>query len=221
MGPALNPRVRGSSPWRRTRTDLGFYRSRSFFSAGRWGHGGSGVGRAVGRVRSIYLLSHAEGPAGAPGWRCPVLRSFGRGGTTRRHRRAPGVPVCQAVISASTGALRLRAPPPGGLLPAFRTSRAAAAAAFRPSSTATLNGGVGYWNPLNTLSWGAEPSHETPGPLIAALLTFPFRCVPPGERIVHQTGSPPGLPMSQGCHQDDWNTVPAIPDALTCDFSPG
>ena len=27
----LNPRVRGSSPWRRTRSDLGFYRSRSFF----------------------------------------------------------------------------------------------------------------------------------------------------------------------------------------------
>jgi hypothetical protein len=26
----LNPRVRGSSPWRRTRTDLGFNRSRSF-----------------------------------------------------------------------------------------------------------------------------------------------------------------------------------------------
>src|SRR5271166_1629006 len=29
--PALNPRVRGSSPWRRTRSDLGFYRSRSLF----------------------------------------------------------------------------------------------------------------------------------------------------------------------------------------------
>jgi hypothetical protein len=28
---ALNPRVRGSSPWRRTRFDLGFYHSRSFF----------------------------------------------------------------------------------------------------------------------------------------------------------------------------------------------
>jgi hypothetical protein len=27
----LNPRVRGSSPWRRTRTDLGLYRSRLFF----------------------------------------------------------------------------------------------------------------------------------------------------------------------------------------------
>jgi hypothetical protein len=27
----LNPRVRGSSPWRRTRSDLGFYHSRSFF----------------------------------------------------------------------------------------------------------------------------------------------------------------------------------------------
>jgi hypothetical protein len=27
----LNPRVRGSSPWRRTRSDLGFYHPRSFF----------------------------------------------------------------------------------------------------------------------------------------------------------------------------------------------
>src|ERR1700733_2296506 len=46
---------------------------------------------------------------------------------------------CQAVISAIKGALRLRTlPPPGGLLPAFRTGRAAAAAALRPSSTATL-----------------------------------------------------------------------------------
>jgi hypothetical protein len=42
------------------------------------------------------------------------------------------IPRNGAVISASTGALRLRTlPPPGGLLPAFRTSRAAAAAAFR------------------------------------------------------------------------------------------
>jgi hypothetical protein len=29
--PTLNPRVRGSSPWRRTRPNLGFYHSRSFF----------------------------------------------------------------------------------------------------------------------------------------------------------------------------------------------
>ena len=28
----LNPRVRGSSPWRRTRSDLGFYHSRSFIT---------------------------------------------------------------------------------------------------------------------------------------------------------------------------------------------
>jgi hypothetical protein len=28
----LNPRVRGSSPWRRTRSDLGFYYSRLFFT---------------------------------------------------------------------------------------------------------------------------------------------------------------------------------------------
>ena len=28
---SLNPRVRGSSPWRRTRTDLGFHCSKSFF----------------------------------------------------------------------------------------------------------------------------------------------------------------------------------------------
>src|SRR5215472_9307590 len=28
----LNPRVRGSSPWRRTRTDLGFYQSQVIFT---------------------------------------------------------------------------------------------------------------------------------------------------------------------------------------------
>ena len=42
-----------------------------------------------------------------------VLGSFGQGGATRRHRRVPGVPDGQAVISASTGALRL-VPPPAG-----------------------------------------------------------------------------------------------------------
>jgi aminoglycoside phosphotransferase (APT) family kinase protein len=35
------------------------------------------------------------------------------------------------------------------------------------------NGGVGYWNPLNTPARGADPGHEPPGPLVAALLTFP------------------------------------------------
>ena len=34
------------------------------------------------------------------------------------------------------------------------------------------NGTVGYWNPLNAPARGADLSHEEPGPLVAALLTF-------------------------------------------------
>ena len=41
----LNPRVRGSSPWRRTRTDLGFYRSGSFFMCPFCPHVGSVLAR--------------------------------------------------------------------------------------------------------------------------------------------------------------------------------
>jgi hypothetical protein len=44
----LNPRVRGSSPWRRTRTDLGFYRPRSFFMRPFCPRGCSVVARAHG-----------------------------------------------------------------------------------------------------------------------------------------------------------------------------
>ena len=40
-----NPRVRGSSPWRRTRTDPGFYRSRSFFVCPICPHVGSSFAR--------------------------------------------------------------------------------------------------------------------------------------------------------------------------------
>ena len=39
----LNPRVRGSSPWRRTRSDLGFCHSRSFFMCPFCPHAGSVV----------------------------------------------------------------------------------------------------------------------------------------------------------------------------------
>ena len=36
----------------------------------------------------------------------------------------------------------------------------------------SFNGTVRYWNPLNAPAWGADLSHEEPGPLVAALLTF-------------------------------------------------
>ena len=42
----------------------------------------------------------------------------------------------------------------------------------------TLNGEVRYWNPLNAPAWGAGPSHERPGPLVAAILTFPLDASP-------------------------------------------
>src|SRR6516225_2039292 len=41
----LNPRVRGSSPWRRTRSDLGFHRSRSFLMCPICPHAGSVLAR--------------------------------------------------------------------------------------------------------------------------------------------------------------------------------
>jgi hypothetical protein len=72
------------------------------------------------------------------------------------------------------------------------------------------NGRVGYWNPLNAPAWGADPGHETPGSLVAALLTFPIRCKPRDERFLHQTGSLPDLPRSQGWHWGGRNTVPVI-----------
>ncbi len=37
-----------------------------------------------------FPFGHAEGPADAPGWRCPGHRSFGQGGSTRRRWRVPG-----------------------------------------------------------------------------------------------------------------------------------
>ena len=89
-------------------------------------------------------------------------------------------------------------------------SRATVSTALR-SLFCLTNGGVGYWNPLNTPAWGAGPSREKPGPLVAALLTFPLDASPSGERIMHQKGVQPGLPRSQSWRQDEGNAVPAIP----------
>ena len=78
----LNPRVRGSSPWRRTRSDLGFYHLRAYVmilcGAGlrpSWGHYGSpsfecaggmrGLGRGAGRFLAGPLM---------PVRRCAVVR---------------------------------------------------------------------------------------------------------------------------------------------------
>src|SRR2546430_6832236 len=47
----LNPRVRGSSPWRRTRDDLGFHLSRSIFMCPVCPHVGSMFARELGPGR--------------------------------------------------------------------------------------------------------------------------------------------------------------------------
>src|ERR1700746_3253276 len=73
---ALNPRVRGSSPWRRTRSDLGFHCSRSFYV----GSGSNHV--AVTAPRSLSRLSWAPPGPGASAGACAVGRV-----------RLPGLPV--------------------------------------------------------------------------------------------------------------------------------
>jgi hypothetical protein len=57
----LNPRVRGSSPWRRTRSDLGFYRPRSFFSCPFCPLGCSVVARAHGPSNPGLVKNGASG----------------------------------------------------------------------------------------------------------------------------------------------------------------
>jgi hypothetical protein len=81
----LNPRVRGSSPWRRTRSDLGFHDSRSFFmcpfcphvcsmfarphgpsNPGHVKNGPSGRRGAAPRSLDQWSRPHAQGPRGHP-----------------------------------------------------------------------------------------------------------------------------------------------------------
>ena len=59
----LNPRVRGSSPWRRTRTDLGFLRSRSFFRCPICPHVGSVLAPESGPGRGGLVQTAAIGCA--------------------------------------------------------------------------------------------------------------------------------------------------------------
>jgi hypothetical protein len=88
------------------------------------------------------------------------------------------------------------------------------------ASGMACNGGVGYWNPLNTPARGAKPSHGAPGPLVAAILAFPFDASPlmsescirrdrrrvfPGHRAGIRTA---GTLFRQLC------------DLLTCGFPP-
>ena len=64
----LNPRVRGSSPWRRTRTDLGFYENQVIFSCPFCPHGCSMFARVHGpsdRVlskRPVRRLTRGQSP---------------------------------------------------------------------------------------------------------------------------------------------------------------
>ena len=85
----------------------------------------------------------------------------------------------------------------------------------------SFNGTVRYWKPLNTPAWGADPGHEKPGSLVAALLTFPLdasllmsgSCARRERSRVfpgHGAGiRMSGTPFRRSC------------DLLTCGFSPG
>src|SRR5579859_93351 len=134
----------------------------------------------------VPFWRRAEGPAVAPGWRCPDPRvDAGRVGPRAVVGAFQGLPDGQAVISASTGALRLRTmPPPGGLLPAFRTSLAAAAAAFRPSSTATLRYVSAVSTTLEWPSWSAIAFSSTPASSISVAAPWRRSCSRTGGRPV-------------------------------------
>ena len=94
-------------------------------------------------------------------------------------------PDCQAVISAVTGALRLRTlPPPGGLFAVFRTRRAAAAAALRPSSTATLRLVSAVSATLEWPSWSA---------FVLSSLGRPATGHPVPRRARREQGQPPAV----------------------------
>ena len=62
----LNPRVRGSSPWRRTRSDLGFHDSRSFFMCPFCPHVCSAFARVHGPSNPGLVKTGHPAPAPAP-----------------------------------------------------------------------------------------------------------------------------------------------------------
>jgi hypothetical protein len=77
----LNPRVRGSSPWRRTRTDLGFHHSRSFFMCPVCPHVGSMFARELGPGRGGLVQSgriRIAAGAAAPDLARPMVYTFAR-----------------------------------------------------------------------------------------------------------------------------------------------
>jgi hypothetical protein len=63
---ALNPRVRGSSPWRRTRFELGFYRPRLFFMCPFCPHVCSVFARAHGPCNPGLVKNGLSGVGAAP-----------------------------------------------------------------------------------------------------------------------------------------------------------
>jgi hypothetical protein len=77
----LNPRVRGSSPWRRTRSDLGFHHPRSFLMCPFCPHVCSMFARVHGPSNPGVVKNGPSGPDAAPGrldqWSRPSARAPG------------------------------------------------------------------------------------------------------------------------------------------------
>ena len=74
----LNLRVRGSSPWRRTHSDLGFYRSRLFFMCPVCPHVGSVLARVSGPGRGKLVQSGRIGALRRPSWLDNFLDQWSR-----------------------------------------------------------------------------------------------------------------------------------------------
>ena len=102
----LNPRVRGSSPWRRTRSDLGFYDSRLFFyvrfvsvvarlpGPGRGGLVRSGLIAGRGPVKLLDLWSRPLAPSLWLGPECPSSAVIDGLQKSRRRRARQAASWC-------------------------------------------------------------------------------------------------------------------------------
>ena len=82
------------------------------------------------------------------------------------------------------------------------------------------SGGARYWNPLNAPAWGTDPSHEEPGPLVAAILTFPLDASPLMSGSCTRRDRRRVFPGHKTGIRAIGNSVPQSYDLLTCGFSP-
>jgi hypothetical protein len=146
----LNPRVRGSSPWRRTRIDLGFCRFRSFFMCPFCPHVGSALARELrpGRGRFVNLAgSWPRRGLWHPSWLDNFLDQWS----------IPSVKVLHVVLPVRyaawkpAGSARRTSVAPAGQAVASRPFRACA---YDGSSGVSATGAAGPLRLRRRVRWG-------------------------------------------------------------------